>query len=381
MKWYDEALSACVEKLNVTSDRIGGNFPHWALDCANYDTQEGENGWVAGFWPGILWMMYKHTGLDKYKEYALECERKLDEPIKNFSYELSHDIGFMWLLASKPPYVLFNDEKSRDRLIFIANLFAGRFNIKGNYIRAWQYCSKEYYEVNPSKNVNGWAIIDCAMNIPLLFIVSEMTGDPRYAHIGRAHADTIVKHFLREDGSVNHICEFDAETGEFVKVYGGQGYSDKSAWARGASWCIHGLALAYGYTKDKKYLDGAKKAADFFYSSLPEDKVPYWDFRLPEFDGQPRDTSAAACAASGMLEIAKHLEGEEKARYTIMGETMLKALWEKHFIADSSKDPLLNGATVHYPAGYGVDCSVIYADFYFLEGLLKLTDEEEIYNW
>lgn len=373
-EWIKDALSESIQKLVVSSRQVGDGFVHKALDSKNWICEEYEGAWVNGYWPGTMWMMYDITGDEWFKNIANECERKLDANITAYDL-LSHDVGFMYMLTCKPNYVLFGNEMSKKRLLFMANLLAGRFNIKGNFIRAW-----EEYPEEPN-DVCGWAIIDCTMNLPLLFWASEETGDPRFAHIAKAHADTVLKCFLREDGSVNHICEFDKFTGEFIRVRSGQGYSSDSAWARGASWAIHGLALVYGYTKDERYLKGAKKAAKYFFEHLPEDCVPYWDLLAPVDKDTPRDASAGANAASGMLEIAKYSFGEEKEYFTGCAEKILKSLWDNYFIHNETAMPLLKGSTIHKPAGYGIDCSVVYADFYFIEALRKLEGREEIYLW
>ena len=372
--WIEQALEESEAKLKVAGGRIGAGFVHKAPDCKKWMCDDYAGSWINGYWPGIIWMLYDMTGNIYYRNIALECINRLDKNV--IAYDpLSHDVGFMYMLACKPDYNLFNNEISKKRLLFMADLLAGRFNIKGSFIRAWE----EYVE--DPHDVCGWAIIDCTMNLPLLFWASEETGDPRFSHIAKAHADTVLKYFIRKDGSVNHICEFDKHTGEFIRVRGGQGYSPDSAWSRGASWAIHGLALVYGYTNDIRYLEGAKEATDFFLEHLPEDNVPYWDMLAPIEPDMPRDASAGANAASGMLEIAKHTEGEEKEYYTNCAVRILKSLWDNYYIHDQAAEPLLKGSTIHKPAGYGINCSVVYADYYFIEALRKLQGRDEIYLW
>lgn len=372
--WIEQALKESETKLKVSSSKIRAGFVHKAPDCKTWMCDEYTGSWINGYWPGIMWMMYDITKDKHYKDIAVECGNNMDNNVIMYDL-LSHDVGFMYMLTCKPNYVLFKDTMSKKRLLFMADLLAGRFNIKGNFIRAWE----EYVE--EPNDVCGWAIIDGTMNLPLLFWASEESGDPRFLHIAKAHADTVLKYFLRSDGSVNHICEFDKFTGQFIKARSGQGYKADSAWARGASWAIHGLALAYGYTKDERYLEGAKKAAKYFCEHLPDDSVPYWDLLVPVEADTPRDASAGANAASGMLEIAKYTVGEEKIYFTECAINILKSLWENYFIHDKDADPLLRGSTIHKPAGYGINCSVVYADFYFIEALRKLQGRDEIYLW
>lgn len=153
------------------------------------------------------------------------------------------------------------------------------------------------------------------MNLSLLFWAAKESSDPRFMHVARAHADTVVRHFIREDGSTYHIVRFNPETGEWADAIGGQGAAPESAWSRGAAWALYGMTNAYTHTGDETYLRAAQRVANFFIAHLPEDGVPYWDFRAEEEDGGiPRDSSAGACAASGLIDLAGHLgdtQGED----------------------------------------------------------------------
>ncbi len=273
INWVNDAWEKVHEKVTRTSSRIGARFPHASVD-GTY-VLEAPHWWTAGFWPGLLWLLYRDSESkdDRYKDIAEACEQQLDEVLAGYD-RLDHDIGFMWSLTSVARYKLLGEEQSRRRALLAASVLSGRFNIKGNYIRAWNPWSE-------GDRNEGWAIIDCMMNLPLLYWASETTGDPRFKHLAMAHADTVLNYFIRTDGSVNHIVIFDPQTGEFESVNGGQGFAPNSAWSRGASWAIYGMALSYRYTGEARYLEAAKRVAHFFLANLPEDSVPHWDFRLP----------------------------------------------------------------------------------------------------
>ena len=175
--------------------------------------------------------MYQDTGEERYIDMARKCEKKLEQTFSDF-YGLHHDVGFMFLPAVVADYRITGNEEAKKAALHAANLLAGRFNPQGNYIRAWNDL--------PDQDTRGWAIIDCMFNISLLYWASKETGDPRYRHIAMRHADSVMTHFIRKDGSVIHIGEFDPETGAFVKSHGGQGYGEGSAWT-GAVWLCEQL--------------------------------------------------------------------------------------------------------------------------------------------
>ncbi|WP_309119766.1 glycoside hydrolase family 88 protein [Paenibacillus sp.] len=368
--WAQSAWNDVVEKVSRTSGRIGPAFPHasvngkYALEPAHW--------WTAGFWPGLLWLVYRDTKDEALRNIAEACEEKLDPVIAEY-YRLDHDIGFMWTLTSVARYKLLDNEDSRRRALLAANLLAARFNIQGKFIRAWN-------PWKPGENNAGWAIIDCMMNLPLLHWASEATGDPRFKHIAVAHADTVLEHFIRPDGSVYHIVIFDPLTGEKVGANGGQGYSAESAWSRGTAWALYGMALSYRHTGDERYLQAAKRVAHFFLANLPEDHVPHWDFRLPAEVPKYRDSSAGACAACGLLLLAKQVAVVESDLYRHAGERILRSLYEHYGTFDKEdEEGLILHGTSHYPEGRNIDVPLIYGDYYFVEGLSQWLGHGELF--
>lgn len=363
--WIDRAWSETIGKVKRTSVRIGDNFPSMT-EKGTYALEKDYWRWVTAFWPGLLWLLYEECGDETFKSIAESCEAKMDGEL--FEYlNLHHDVGFMWCLTSVKNYTLSGSRESRKRALIAASHLASRFNIRGNYLRAWNI-----NHFNKAVSA-GLSIIDSMMNLPLLFWSSEELDDPRFSHIAEAHADTVLKEFIREDGSVNHMVEFDPQTGQAVAVHSGQGYAKTSAWSRGASWALHGMALAYRYTKKQCYLDASRKVADFFIDNLPEDHVAYWDFRAPQQESIARDTSAAACAACGMLELSRHLPDSESPKYRRAAANTVRSLFENYGNwDDDGEEGLISGGTLNHPAGLGINVSLIYGDYYFVESLWRL---------
>ncbi|MDF2926496.1 MAG: glycosyl hydrolase [Paenibacillaceae bacterium] len=359
-RYYQELLERLQPKVDRMIEGIGDKSPHVAREDGIYDNL-GTDWWTSGFWPGILWVMYEATGKENYKEAAWEWDRKLAPWLSKPTGEIHHDVGFQFLPTAVIKHRLTGDQDALVTGLTAANFLAGRFNPAGNFIRAW------------NGDRTGWAIIDCMMNLSILFWASQTSGDPRFKHIATRHADTALQHFLRPDGSVNHIVSFDAETGAYIESLGGQGFGPQSGWSRGTGWAVYGFANAYKYTGDARYLDAAKRTAYFFLSQLPEDHVPHWDFRVDNRDGEPRDSSAGALVASGLLEIVKHVPAAEAAYFQEKAEKIVVSLTDNYGTWDNEQHQaiLLHG-TGHKPAKSNVDVSLIYGDYFYVEAVAKL---------
>lgn len=367
--WVSEAWKKVNEKVKRTSKRIGANFPH-ASENGQYVLAE-PYWWTAGFWPGLLWLLYRDGKNEELKQIAEECEQKLDRVQQDY-YRLDHDMGFMWTLTSVARYKLLGDENSKRRALLAANLLMGRFNVNGNYIRAWNPWTE-------GEDNSGVAIIDCMMNLPLLYWASEETGDPRFKAVAKRHAEIVINHFVRSDGAVHHIVTFDPESGERIEALGGQGYSPDSAWSRGNAWAIYGLALSYHYTGEAKYVECAKRVAHFFISHLPEDHVPHWDFLLPADIDAPRDSSAGAIAACGLLLLADKVNATEAPVYQRAGERILESLYKNYGDWEGTEEGLVLQGTSHFPEQKFMNNPLIYGDYYFVEGLARLKGYKELF--
>ncbi len=375
-QWLDDILLKTMNKIAIVSERSKEKIPYTTSDGVHDDKAyvdpnnvwQGLSFWTNGFFGGMMWQMYHKTGEQRYADIAKKTEVALDETFELF-YGLHHDVGFMWLPTAVANYRLTKDEDAKRRSLHAATLLAGRFNPVGKFIRAWND--------NPDHDNRGWAIIDCMFNIPLLYWASEETGDPRYSHIAKMHATTVMNNFIRSNGSSEHIVEFDPFTGEKVRIYGGQGYADGSAWTRGQSWAIYGFVMSYKHTLDQCFLDTAMKVADYFVSQVPESGLIPVDFDQPA-EPAVEDSTAATISACGLIELAKIL-GDEGHNYLEYAIKILKAQSELRCDFSDETDSLLTHCSARYHEE-SHHYSIIYGDYYFLEALLKLKGED-LYLW
>lgn len=371
--WILEAERKIKEKLSFVAERSVHKVPYSSKDGVFDDWTNNIAWWTNGFWGGILWQLYHVTKNELYRESAQELEEKLDATLMS-PEDMDHDSGFRWLLTSGANFRETGEAKSYQRTLLAACNMAGRFNPAGNFIRAWNdWGNKEKQGENA-----GVAIIDCMMNLPLLYWASEQTKDPRFYHIAVRHADTVIKHFIREDGSVIHIGEFDPYTGEFLRSIGGQGYVHGSSWTRGQAWAIYGFALSYRHTKKEKYLDCAQRIADYFISNIPQSGLIPVDFCQPE-SCTFEDSTAAAIAACGMLEIARSIGGGEENSYHQAALRLLRALYENRCDWSKETDAIVQKCTAAYHDKEH-EFTIIYGDYFFIEAIWKLTGQE-LFLW
>lgn len=348
-------------KLQAECARLGEKIPY-IPENGRYrkDMREvNHSWWTNGFWAGMMWQMYHSTGNETYRETARYSEAALDKAMADY-LGLHHDVGFQFLHTAVADYRLTGREEARARGLHAANLLAGRFNVTGEYIRAWNL------------DKPGWMIVDCLMNIPLLYWAGEELKDPRYADIADRHAHTAIHVLQRPDGSCNHIAIFDPSTGELLKCPGGQGYGSGSAWSRGQAWAIYGFALAYSHTGRQEYLDAAKRTAHYFIGNAAlTGFVPLTDFRAPK-EPVSLDTTAGACAACGLLQISEHVPELEKPLYYDSAVKMIMALADGHCNWNPDEDGILLNGTVAYGRAGETHVPIIYGDYFFTEGVLRL---------
>lgn len=368
--WVDETIEKIKEKMYHVAGRNIHKIPYIAENGVFNDYSDSKIYWWGnGFWPGIMWQMYHLTGEELYRQAAKETEEKLD---KNFlmPHKLDHDNGFKWLLSAVADYRITEDADSRNRGILAAQLLAGRYNPAGNFLRAWN-------EWGGQDHI-GWAIIDCMMNLPLLYWAWEETEDPRYLHIADGHGKMALKYFVREDGSVCHIVELDPVTGVFLRERGGQGCAKGSSWTRGQAWGIYGFLLSYIHTGNKEYLYASRRIANYFLANIPEDGLIPVDFRQPP-ECQWEDDSAAACGACGLLELSKYVEEADCRIYRNAAIRLLQILDSKRCSWSKKTDHLLERCSAAYH-GSDHNIPIIYGDYYFIEGVLKLADKD-LFMW
>jgi len=358
--WYQDIFAKSEAKIEATCKRIGNKIPY--IPENGHYTDKGDDmvaWWTNGFWGGILWQLYNATKKDLYRQTANNLEDRLDYALDEFSL-LHHDVGFLYLHTAVANLKQTGHEPSRKRGLHAANILAGRYNPNHKYILAWDYEHK------------GWMIIDTMMNLPLLHWAAKELGRPFYSSIANNHADTVMEMLLRPDGSCNHMVVLDQETGELVETPGGQGYESGSSWSRGLAWALYGFYLSYHHTNEKRYLDAAKRVAHYFISCAAKTGyVALCDFRAP---AEPvlYDTTASAIAACGLLAIANVVGEHEKALYHDAAVEMLKALADKHANFDTSTDSIISHGTTAYHDIPGHHVPLIYGDYFFIEGLMRL---------
>lgn len=381
VKWVNEAEKRIAEKMEWVSEESKDKIPYTAIngihddksnDAQDFSLDNGINWWTNGFWGGMLWQMYHKTRNQRYADIARISEDKLKRCFTDF-YGLHHDVGFMFLLTYVADYKLTGNIQGRCFGLHAANLLAGRFNPVGKFIRVWNGEPKEGADDN-----RGWAIIDSMLNIPLLYWASEETKDPRFKQIAMMHADTLMEHFVRKDGSVRHIVQFNPETGEMEQDYGGQGYAQGSSWTRGQAWGLYGFMMSYIHTGEERYLNTAKLIAHYFIANIPKDGLIPVDFRQPK---EPcwYDDTAAAIAACGLLAVAEAVGELEQKIYCHSALKMLKALYENHCDFSKDSDCFLQKCTGAYH-DKNHEFPIIYGDYYFMEAIFKL-NKTGIYLW
>lgn len=358
-KWIDDVWEKINKKLCRVAVERRGTIPYTLLESGKYDdkSEHSITWWTNGFWPGMMWLMYDATKNDEFKATAENAELLLDEAFKNYE-SLHHDVGFMWHISAGGNYRLTGNKESFLRNMYAANILAGRYNLKGEYIRAWNGQDKK-----------GYSIIDCMMNIPLLYWASRESGDERYKYIAQKHADKTMKNHVRKDGSVHHIVDYNPQNGEVVATYGGQGYGVGSSWSRGQAWGVYGFTLSYIHTKEERYLDTAKQIADYFIAACCDDYLPKSDFRSPS-EPVLYDSSAGLIAACGLIELSKVVSEYERDMYYNAALRFIKAIVDNFADWSDETDAIITHCSEAYEKQKHL--TLIYADFFLVEAINKL---------
>ena len=319
--------------------------------------------WTSGFWPGVLWYDYENTKDPKVKLEAEKYTQSLEFLSHTSAYD--HDLGFLVFCSYGNGYRLTGNPAYKQVLLNTADTLATLYNPKVGTILSW-----------PRQiELNDWphnTIIDNMINLELLFWAAKNGGGKKLYDIAVSHADHTMKNQFKPDYSCYHVALYDTITGKFIKGITHQGYSDKSMWARGQGWSIYGFIVCYRETHDKKYLYFARKVADAYLKRLPQDEVPYWDFDAPQIPNAPRDASAACVVASALLEMSTYLEGDSGLKYSNDAVKMLKNLSTHTYFSGHSNPSYLLHSTGHWPNNSEIDASIIYADYYYIEALLRL---------
>ncbi|SEF36897.1 unsaturated chondroitin disaccharide hydrolase [Amycolatopsis pretoriensis] len=341
----------------VTAFPVGTKFEKWTY------SQNGD--WVGGFWPGQLWLAWLHSGDEQFKTLALASAEKL-APRQNDTS--THDLGFLFYPSWVTAYRLTGDEKWKTGAVQAASSLIKRYNPAGKFIRAWG-------ALNDPNNA-GRVIMDTMMNLDLLAFASKQTGDPQYLEIAVAHAKTAQRNFVRPDGSTPHVFDFDPVTGAPIGPNTVQGYSPASCWSRGQAWGVYGFTTIHRRTGDKEFLTTARRLADFALSHLTSDHVPVWDYLAPQAPNDIKDASAGVIMACGLLDLA---EITHRAQYRDAALRILSAISQTCLTTKSARaEASVARCTRNRPAEDGIEVSLPYADYYLLEGILRVLDRAKV---
>ena len=335
---------------------IDNNNKHWTNnDIAN---------WRSGFWPGIEWYLFESTKNKFWKEQAERSTAMLigilDKPVEN------HDLGFQLYCSYGNGYRITSNPVYKQILLRAADSLARLYNPAVGTILSWPNRVK----------TNNWphnTIIDNMMNLELLFWAAKNGGSKNLYNMAVQHAAVTMKNHFRPDFSSYHVLVYDDKTGKPIKGVTHQGYADNSLWARGQAWAIYGFTMAYRETGKKEFLQTAINAVTIYLNRLPKDHIPFWDFDDPAIPNAPRDASAAAIVASALLELSTLCgDVELKNKYKLAATAMLDELSTDRYLSKEQNHAFLLHTTGNKPSGRDVDVPIIYADYYFLEALLRL---------
>ncbi len=365
-KWLSSAYEKIANKLQKVAVRSRNKLPYTADENGVHDNKADGNiwWWTNGFWGGMMWLMYSHTKNEEYLKTARKSGEMVNKIFADYN-RLDHDVGFLWHLTAGADFRLTGSSEAYNANMLAASCLYSRYNTDGKYIIAWN-----------GEGNRKVSIIDCLMNLPLLYWASKEIKDNRFARVAQNHADMTLRDHIRDDGSIYHQVVHDLETGDFIKSRAGQGYSEDSCWSRGLAWAVYGMVISYIHTGDKRYLEASAKCADFFVENAPKtDWLPPADFRAPK-EYFAYDSTAGACTASALLELAKHVSHSDAEKYTEAALKMLRAIEEKCANYDENTDYLVGLGSVRCPCE-GVKnpethMPIIYGDFFYVEAVLKL---------
>ena len=318
--------------------------------------------WCSGFWPGVLWYDYEYTGDESIRQ---EAER-FTESLKYLSQSpiYDHDLGFLIMTSFGNAYRLTGKEEYKQVILSAADSLATLFRPNVGTLLSWPRNIEMFGGHN--------TIMDNMINLEMLYWAAKHGGNPYLADMATTHAEKTMKWHFRDDFSSYHVAVYDTLTGEFLRGVTHQGYADNSLWARGQAWAIYGYTMVYRETRDSRFLDFAQKVTDVYLERLPDDYVPYWDFDDPSIPDAPKDASAACVVASALLELQSYLPSDVARKYRSAAIKMLTSLSSEKYACGESKPAFLMHSVGHKPAGSEIDASIIYADYYFIEALIRL---------
>ncbi|WP_044951418.1 glycoside hydrolase family 88 protein [Halorhabdus tiamatea] len=362
-------LADAVDRIDDNVDQFYDRFPAPSSTDLVYQPTDNADGWTTSFWTGQCWLAHEVTGRERFRDAAETQLRTFDRRLESGNV-LTHDLGFLYTLSAVAGHKVTGKDRYREMAVTAADYLADRFWDAPGLIQAWGDPDRP----EDDEWVHGRMIVDTMMNLPLLFWASEITGNDAYAAIAETHARTNAEHIVRPDGSTFHTFQCDVASGEPLGGETHQGYADDSCWARGQAWAIYGYALVAEYADEPAYAELSAKLANYYLHRVEADHVPRWDFDAPD-DDEVRDTSAAAIAACGLIELASVLPvADERAdRYRNAALEMLDSLGA-HYAADPGRsNGLLTDAAYARGDGDYNECCV-WGDYFYVEGLVRATE-------
>jgi unsaturated chondroitin disaccharide hydrolase len=355
VKQAEKTLQLIPDKSKDIPRNINNNSQNWRF--------VNLRDWTSGFWPGTLWYLYEYSHEEKLKTEADRFSRLLTPLSQESAFD--HDLGFQIFCSFGNGYRLTKNPEYRQIILKSADILATLYNPKAGTILSWPREVKKFGGHN--------TIIDNMINLELLFWASKNGGSKKLYDIAVSHATTTMKNHFRPDFTSYHVVVYDTLTGKKIKGVTHQGYADNSLWARGQSWAIYGFTMCYRETKKPEYLEFAQKVADVYLKNLPNDLIPYWDFNDPKIPNAPRDASAAAVTASALLDLSTFVKDKSKQQeYFIKARLMLEELSSNRYQSGEKNSAILLHSTGHHPNGTEIDASINYADYYYVEALMKL---------
>ncbi|HKP07234.1 MAG TPA: glycoside hydrolase family 88 protein [Microbacterium sp.] len=379
----EAAIAAALSTIRRNIATFGGSYPDDTTVDDRYELRPafggiplgGNRGWTTSFRTGMLWLAWELTGDEDYREAARVDAADFERRVRAEEDLDTHDLGFLYTLSTVAAWRLVGDPKARDASLLAADHLMRRFLEPAGIIQAWGDLS------DPAQR--GRTIIDSLMNMPLLTWAHEQTGEERFADAVARHTAQLREHILREDDSTFHTFYWDAETGEALRGGTEQGAADESCWARGQAWGIYGFAMNYAVTGDERLLEASRRCTKYFLRHLPADEVPFWDLVYTDGSDAPRDSSAAAIAVCGLLELAKvETDAAAAAEWTARAHSILASLIANYTpVSAEDSDALILHSVYDLPKGNGVDEGTLWGDYFYLEALMRVARPEWRKYW
>ncbi|PLR40631.1 glucuronyl hydrolase [Chimaeribacter californicus] len=362
----EQAWATVLTRIDAGMAAFGDRFPSETCTDGHYQPRDNVE-WTPAFWSGQLWLAWQHSGNAAYRALAERHVVSFGRRIAQRIDTATHDLGFLYTLSCVSAWQLTGDRAARGIALLAAEALLERFNPQAGIIQAWGDLN------DPAQR--GRMIIDCNLNLPLLYWASAQTGDARFADAARTHVNQAARYLVRPDSSTYHTFYMDTVTGEprFGNTH--QGYADDSCWARGQAWGILGFMLSWRYTGDADMVRLAQRLADYFLLRLPKDGVCHWDLALLG-TGALRDSSAAAIAVCGLLELSAALPaaGLDRGRYEAAALHIMESLTRDYLAAPHEAGTgLLKHSVYHLADNKGVDECCSWGDYFYIEALTRLT--------